>query len=418
MILRTPGGNRETRDANVDALISEFGPAAIIGTGASSTGADRHITSLPPVGRAVSMISMAIASMRMEATRISDGVPEVVTSDPRHRLIGVAPNPEMSADALWEYVAVCLLTHGNAYILKGRDRTGRVTLLYPISPTRIRVEPRARQVTYKYREPGTNEIVTLTRSDLIHIVGKRASDNPYVGVSPITRHRLALGEQVAIHEHSATFWANDASPAMALRKEQGQWKTDEKKLVRETLNDQSKGPRRAGSFVLLPANVAIEKVGISPRDSQYIEQRRYGSRVVAMAYDVPLHLLDPDERVQPPPTEQLIALFQTMCLQFWIRRITGSLNADDDLFGASTDLFPRLRADEWQQLDVTQRAEVNLRERQAGIKTSNEIRKPMGLPAHPDGDTLQATPVGGESNPDKPDDAPATAPDDDEEDDG
>lgn len=404
MILRTATGDRATarRDARVDAFIPPSGIAGV------TYGSERDARALVFVTRAVSLISMSVASMRVEATRTVDGVPEVDRGASQHRLIGVQANAAMPADTFWHYIQQSLLYDGNAYAMKATDpRTGEVLELWPVAPHRIQPRGDGRDIVYDYLDPVTSEVVTLTRRQLVHFVGKPDLERPWVGVSPITAHRQALGEQVAIAEHSAAFWRNDASPAMAISKEQsgphGRWSEEDKALVRETLDDTTRGPRRSGNYVLLPANVRIEKLGISPRDAQYIEQRRHGSRVASMIFDCPLNLLDPDERVQPAPTPDLVALFQTTCLQFWIGRLRGTLNADPDLFGAATDLYPRWRADEYQQLDALQQAQVDHLRRQAGVMTANELRKPRGLPPHPDGDVLQTTPVGGAPNTDSKD---------------
>lgn len=422
MLLHTPYGLRQaaTRAADLTGFgLGDASDGRILSWGAAGgvNGVSMNqALGLPPVMRAIAILADTFASMPVEVVRRSGGVPEVVENAPQHQLIAVRPNEVQSSVDLWQYVLTCLLGWGNAYLLKIKNRRGEVLELWPLDPARVRILGQGFDLKFEYVAVG-GELQTYTNAQILHIPGRTLAGDPFVGVSPIALHRIALGEQVSIQDHSSSFWRNDATPAMAVLTERNKgMNEDQKKVFRESLAARNKGPSKAGNFAILPSGVTIERLGISPRDAQYVEQKRFGSRQASMIFGVPLLMLDPDERVQPPPFEQLVSTLTTLSLGFWVRRIAGRVNADPDIFGASTPLEPRWRIDELLHLDPLTRAKVDHLRRQAGIKTANEIRKELGLPPHEAGDDLQNTPVGGAPNADTEPAAGGSAAPDDEED--
>ena len=81
-----------------------------------------------------------------------------------------------------------------------------------------------------------------------------------------------------------------------------------------------------------------------------------------------------------------------------LKRIERALAADSEMFGGSR-LFPEFLTESLLRADMKTRNESYLKARQAGWMTANEIRERENMPAHPDGDELQSTPVGGAPNP-------------------
>lgn len=91
----------------------------------------------------------------------------------------------------------------------------------------------------------------------------------------------------------------------------------------------------------------------------------------------------------------------TYTLGPWRIRWRDALWSDPDIF-PDRRLRPNFPTEALRQVDLKTQTEAEHHRRQAGVMTANEIRRPLGLPDHPDGDELQATPVGGAPNPGAP----------------
>jgi HK97 family phage portal protein len=106
-----------------------------------------------------------------------------------------------------------LLLWGNAYAQIIRDGRGQVLALYPLLPSRMRVDRIAGRIVYEYMKDNGLP-VPLSREDVLHIPG--LGFDGLVGYSPIAMAKQAIGLSLATEEYGATFFANGANPGGVL----------------------------------------------------------------------------------------------------------------------------------------------------------------------------------------------------------
>jgi HK97 family phage portal protein len=168
----------------------------------------------------------------------------------------------------------------------------------------------------------------------------------------------------------------------------------------EGWRSQHAGVGNAHKTGLLWSGATYAPVAVSMSDAQYVESQKFSIHQVANILRVPAKRIgaegDEKEGEFDPAIDAQELL--TYSLLSWITRVEQGFGLDDDLFpdksvAPSTIVNGLLRA------DYKTRMEGHLKGRQAGWITANEIRHEEGYPSHPDGDELQATPVGGAPNP-------------------
>ena len=377
---------------------SEFGTSVIPipGSGFRSF-AGRAISvqtamSLPAMSAAVRLISETIASLPM---RVMDGNRRAVGAT-QWKLLNERPNglPQSPFDFV-QQVAQAIEVSGNALIHKVKDRQGRVVELYCLDPDMCRI----------HRDPDTGEkrfdvmngqtrVENLTSADIIHIPGFTPAGS-VIGLSPIMAHRNALGNNIALQEFIGRYWSQDASPGLVI-KIPGQIGNQQAKAILDTWTANHGGLQGAHRPAVLAGGAELEKIPISLHDASYVEQMRMGVEDIANIMRVPKAMLNSGDPLGKTAEEDSIR-FLLYSLGPRLRRIEQGLNADDDLFG-NTTMRPEFDTSGLLRADAETRSNFALKYRQGGILTANELRAIEGYGPLPDGDQLQATPVGGAPN--------------------
>jgi HK97 family phage portal protein len=219
-----------------------------------------------------------------------------------------------------------------------------------------------------------------------------------LGMSPIQVHRNALGNAVAISDFVSRYFANDASPGLAL-KIPGTITSQQAKNILEIWQASHGGVMNSHRPAVLASGAELDKVPINLEDALVIEAQQYNVREVARIFNVPPSLLGAEGAATAASASEEADRFVRFSLGPRIRRIELALRADPDLFGG-TDLFPEFLADSLLRPDTATRYAAYLSARQGGWISTNEIRELENRPPVEGGDQVQITPVGGAPNTD------------------
>jgi HK97 family phage portal protein len=271
-----------------------------------------------------------------------------------------------------------------------------VVELIPIDP----------EMVYVYRDRDTHErrydviveskrVTKLTPSDILHIRGMTLRGG-LLGMSPIQVHKNALGNAVAISDFVSRYFANDASPGLAL-KIPGQITSQQAKNILEIWQSSHGGVMNAHRPAVLASGAELDKVPITLEDALVIEAQQYNVREVARIFNVPPSLLGAEGTTSTASAHEEADRFLKFSLGPRLRRIELAFRADPDLFGG-TELFPEFLVDSLLRPDTSTRYQAYLIARQAGILSTNEIRELENRPPIEGGDSVQVTPVGGAPN--------------------
>jgi len=254
--------------------------------------------------------------------------------DERARVIGEEPNPELSAQDLWQLVTGWQLLWGNAYLHKILAGDGRVRELWPLRPDRVTpFKTTDGELMYELRlENGQREF--LFADEVIHLRAFGTSSN--LGISPIGVARQAIGIALAAEEYAGRFWSNDARPGGVLYTDQPIGDKEYERAQRRW-RGRHQGLDKSHLMALLDNGVKWQDVGVPPGDAQFIETRKFQVREIARLYRVPPYKIADLEAgsVSYKSVEvQQIDYLQT-ALQPWLKRIEQG--AKRGVFGSELD---------------------------------------------------------------------------------
>jgi len=223
------------------------------------------------------------------------------------------PNHYQTFNKYTEQYILSKLIHGNAYVLKGRDRRGIVTALYVLDPTRVTpLVATSGDVYYQLKRDDLSliptDMVTVPASEIIHDT-MIAPWHPLIGLSPLYASGLAALQGLAIQSGSKTFFENSSSPSGILTAPVGI--TDAQALALQ----KTWRARTAGDIAVLAGELKYQPLSLTAVDSQLIEQLKWTAEVVCSTFGVPPYLVD----IGPPPPyanfEPLLLKYHSQCIQ-------------------------------------------------------------------------------------------------------
>lgn len=351
---------------------------------------------LPAVGAAIRLVSETIASLPVIVYDGSGPGRTRATGSEQYRLLHEAPNKDQSPFDFFSDLVCSIEGFGNAYVHKIKQGT-RVVELVPLDP----------EAVYVYRDKDTRErrydvmvdgkrVKGLGPGDILHIRGMTLRGG-LLGMSPIQVHRNALGNAVALSDFVSRYFANDASPGLAL-KIPGTITSQQAKQILDIWQNTHGGVMNAHRPAVLASGAELDKVPISLEDALVVEAQQFTIREIARIWNLPPSLLGAEGAATASSAAEEADRFLRFSLGPRLRRIELAFRADPDLF-AGTDLFPEFLIDSLLRPDTATRYTAYVAARQAGWLSANEIRELENRPPVEGGDDIQMTPVGGAPNP-------------------
>ncbi len=316
------------------------------------------------------------------------------------------PNDKQTRYEFMETMIGHLALRGNAYAWIG---TGRSSLM-PLHPGRV--EPKQRDdgsVYYEITKVG-GQVEAVDQSRILHL--KAFSQDGVVGLSPVGLHRETLGMDEAARDHAATYFGNAAKPNGFITS-----KTPLGPDAQEQLKQDFARFSRSESRYETPAfpfELDWKQVGLSNKDSQYLESRKFTRAELASIWRVPLHMLNDLDGAKYNNMElQDLALLKHTLRPYMVRveeRVTDTL-VYPEVDGAG--LFMEFVAEGLLRGDTKSRYEsyrtgLGGPGTGAGWLSVNDVRRLENLPAIDGGDRVYL----GEPVADKPDDSTPAPPED------
>lgn len=205
----------------------------------------------------------------------------VAPGDPRYELmrllrrpVRVASGQVMTARQRNKILALWYGLAGEAFIVKQRGPSGRVTGLVPLSPLWVRGTPTPEQPFYTVQVDGQSPETRIAPGDVIPIVDLDA-ENPYgrgVGTA------AALGDELDCEEGLATMAKalalNRGVPETLVLLEKATTASQVEE-ARRGWRERFGGPERAGQVEFIGGTAQVVQLGMKVSDSQLIEQRRF-----------------------------------------------------------------------------------------------------------------------------------------------
>jgi len=282
---------------------------------------------LAAVYACVRVLSESLASLPLVIyQRRIDGGKDKVTDHWLYRLLAKRPNRFQNPFEWREMLQGHLALRGNAYNQIITNAKGEVVELMPLHPDRIRLEllPSGE---YRYRFTdrfGTESI--LPRGEVWHLRG--LSSDGLMGMSPIELARENLGMALAAQDYGARFFANDAKPTGGWIEFPGSFKDSEaKKVFRESYQQAQSGANR-GKVLVLENGMKFHEVGVTNKDAQFLELRKFQITDVARLFRVPPHMIGDLDRATFSNIEQQSLEFVMHTMTPWAERWEASIESE------------------------------------------------------------------------------------------
>ena len=362
------------------------------GSAAGKTVNERTAMQMTAVYACVRILSEAVAGLPLHLYRYTeDGGKEKAPGHPLYGLLHDEPNPEMTSFIFRETLMTHLLLYGNAYAQIIRNGKGEIVALYPLMPSRMKVDRNeSGQLYYTYSRqsdeantmPGGS--VVLMPEDILHIPG--LGFDGLVGYSPIAMAKNAIGLAIATEEYGSKFFANGAAPSGVLE-HPGQIKDPQR--VRDAWMSQFGGSSNSGKVAVLEEGLKYNAISISPEQAQFLETRKFQIDEIARIFRVPPHMVGDLEKSSFSNIEQQSLEFVKYTLDPWVIRWEQSLSKALFSEKEKKELFFKFNVEGLLRGDYESRMRGYATARQNGWMSANDIRQLENLdriPAESGGD--------------------------------
>ena len=397
MILRTRSGlDVELRGATGEfgstdpmqwRLISDRQPSGVNVTPEKAVG-------IPAVLECIRFVSVNVAQLPIVVYDTSDPAQATPAYNSwQYKLLNFSPSPDSDGFSMYSDIAACMEGYGNAFIQKLKAR-GKVVELRLLDPERVKVKvgDDGGKLFDAYLDPKAQKITKdLTTKDILHF-RNFTMNGSYSGLSPIQMERLALGNIIALQEYAGRYFANDATPPGYISVPNKMDGANAKEML-TIWEEEHGGIANHGRPAVLWEGAEWKEIGMNIADALFVEGQRFSVEEVCRIMHFPSELLEPGS-TKSLKTEEMALRFLTFYLMPRLERIKATFNNDPDLFGQGSNLKMDFKVESLLRADAVAQATHDLRMRQGGIMTANEIRATKGLPAMEGGDELLAVPVG------------------------
>jgi HK97 family phage portal protein len=333
---------------------------------------------IPAVWRARMSISQAIGQCPIGAWR---GIEQI---DPLPIVLR-EPNPgedRCNTVAAW----VCdLLDHGNAFgVITDVNAEGKATAVQPFPATAVTVarEPDSGRVVYVVQYPDGSPSRSFDRSEVFHAKGA-SFPGSLRGIGVLEAGLGTLDRMTAEGAYAARAFASGVpSGLLKVRDPDLQVGTDDGPADYAT----AKGIKRAwqdsvatGDVAVLSELVDFTPLSWTPSDAQMVEARQLSLVDVANLFNVDPYWVGSSQVSAPYQNVQDAAVqYSRFTLGFWITALEAQFSR----------LLPRGQEARFNRDSIlrdsqTVRVDNNVKLKNAGLKTADEIRADEGLPPLP-----------------------------------
>jgi HK97 family phage portal protein len=345
----------------------------------------------------VRVLSESVASLPVRVYELTDNGRKENQNHDLAYLLGVAPNPEMTAFTFWESLVGGLALTGNCYAEIQRDKGGRPVALWPLHPQKT--EPKRTpllpngtggDLVYETSDgldgkEGNGQTRTIASADILHVPlfcfdGLR-------GISPVQLARQGIGLARASELSGARFFGNGSKPGGILTTD-SEFDDPEIATIKSSW-ERTNGGDKQGGTAFLPGKWTYTPIGLSNKDSQFLEIRQYQRTEIAAIFRVPPHMVGDTSKLSNANAEQQALTFVTDTLRPYLSRLESEIarkllptaGRNSGRFVVEFDVSERLRG------DIESQAAGFTAGKQWGWLSTNDIRAEIGMnPIGPAGD--------------------------------
>jgi len=302
-------------------------------------------------------------------------------SHPLANLLSFEANPDMASGDWIETIVSHLSITGNSYSQIQRAADGSAVALWPLSPRKtdpVRLPGGA--LAYRTHDGMTNgQSRIIQAAEMLHI--RLNSWDGVLGLSPVMMAKRALGLAVAAEKFGSRLFANGGTPQLALTSVMPV-KPETKVQMKQDWHALQTGGNQH-NIAILDNDLKLEKISLSPEESQFLETRKYTRSDIAALFRVPSHMIGELQKLSNSNTEEMNISFVVDTLRPLISKIESEFSrkllprnpGQPSTVQIAFDVSERLRGDSAAQ------AAWATAGRNGGWLTGNDVRRAQGLNA-------------------------------------
>lgn len=335
------------------------------------------------VWNAISLISGTVSSLPLHLMQKIGRNRELSDQNSLYFLLHDRPNKFMTAMAFRETMTAHVLSWGNCYAEKQTDAMGDIIALWPIPPNRVlHIEMREdEQLWYEIKLETENK--WLPRSQILHVPG--LGFDGFIGYSPIAMARKSIGLGMAMETFGSNYFGQGTHPGVIVSHPQT-LDSQTRSNLKQSLTETYSGLGQSHRLMLLEDGMKIEKVGIPPNDSQFLESRQFQVPEIARWYNLPPHKLKDLTKSSFNNIEQEQISFVIDSILPWLIRFEQNYNMQllNERQIRREKLYFHHVVEGLLRGDAKSRALFYQIMKRNGLMTQNEIREKENLNPHDD----------------------------------
>ena len=328
------------------------------------------VFNLSTVYACINAIAQTIGSLPIDLYRRNG---EDKIKDTKHYLYDLLhrkPNPYMLPSAFKEAMMGNTLAWGNGYAEIEFDIMQRPLALWPIPSGRVKPQLVNQELVYDVTL--NDRVARLPAYRIFHLPG--LSFNGISGVTPIQVSREAFGIAMAEQEYAGRYFKNDANPGGVL--EHPARLTDEAyDRLKKEMELMHAGLKNSHRMMLLDGGMKWTKQGLSPADSQLLEQRKFSVNDISRMFRVPPHIIGNLDAATFSNIEQQFIEFLTLCLSPWIGKFEEAINQRVIQHHERVILYSKFNVNSILRGDIKTRYEAYGLGLDRGFLSVNEVRR-------------------------------------------
>lgn len=324
----------------------------------------------------VRVLAETVGSLPCHLYRRLERGKERATDHPLHRLLRVAPNPEIDASRFFSTLQGHVATWGNGYAEKELDQANRLVALWPLTPNRVTPKRENGRRFYEVQNPKGGPPTILPPERVFHVAG--FGFDGLRGYSVVYLARKALGLAAATEEYGSRYFGQGARmqttithPATLSDKAYGR--------LKEQLAQRHEGLSNSHRLQLLEEGMQVHQTSFAPDDSQFLQTRKFQVVEVARMFRMPLSKIQELDRAIHSNIEQQDIEFVRDTIRpqlvFWEAAIHTQLMARAE----QSEIFAEFLLDGLLRGDTKTRHEAYTSGIQWGYLTRNDVREMENL---------------------------------------
>jgi len=238
------------------------------------------------IWNAVTLYSGTISALPLHLLRKDQQKTLHVEEKKLYRVLHDEFNPYMSAKTGREISIAHGLLWGNSYAEIVRNGYGEIVELWPISPDRVRPYREEGKIFYEVDVDG--EKIILPRERMLHCPG--LGFDGLTGYSIVSMARKSFGLGMALETFGSTYFGQGTHVGRVLS-HPGKLGVQAEANLRNSLADTHQGLAKSHKVMILEEGMKLEKIGIPPEDSQFLESRMFQISEIARWFNLPVHKL-------------------------------------------------------------------------------------------------------------------------------